>query len=153
MLAFQRTTIKSGCVKNIKSKIGKLLKQHRKKANLTQPQLAGSSGVATSIVNDIENGIRIAGSKTLNRIARGLNLSDEDRFKFILLGLELSKRDFLIPDFFDYPPEVLNYLPFVFQKSGIEASRIKDIILPNKEQKQFKVLLKNGKAICMEIRL
>ena len=119
-------------MKNIKNKIGKLLKEYRKKANLTQPQLAGVSGVATSIVNDIENGIRIAGGKTLNRIAKGLNLSDEERFTFIMLGLELSKRDFLIPDFFDYPPEVLNYLPFVFQRSGIDASRIKKIILPNK---------------------
>tara|TARA_B100000941_G_C28412712_1_gene504364 strand:+ start:138 stop:575 length:438 start_codon:yes stop_codon:yes gene_type:complete len=140
-------------VKNIKNKIGKLLKEYRKKANLTQPQLAGTSGVATSIVNDIENGIRIAGCKTLDRIAKGLNLTDEDRFKFILLGLELSKRDFLIPDFLNYPPEVLNYLPFVFQKSGIEANKIKDIILPNKEQKQFKILLKNGKAMGMEIRI
>lgn len=140
-------------MKNIKNKIGKLLKEYRKRANLTQPQLAGVSGVATSIVNDIENGIRIAGGKTLNRIAKGLNLSDEERFTFIMLGLELSKRDFLIPDFFDYPPEVLNYLPFVFQRSGIDASRIKKIILPNKEQKQFKVLLKDGKAMVMEIRV
>ena len=140
-------------MKNIKNKIGKLLKEYRKKANLTQPQLAGVSGVATSIVNDIENGIRIAGGKTLDRIAKGLNLSDEERFTFIMLGLELSKRDFLIPDFFDYPPEVLNYLPFVFQRSGIDASRIKKIILPNKEQKQFKVLLKDGKAMVMEIRV
>ena len=100
-----------------KNKIGKLLKEYRKKANLTQPQLAGASGVATSIVNDVENGIRNAGSKTLNRIARGLNLSDEERFKFIMIGLSLSKRDFLIPDFSGYPPEILNYLPFVFQKS------------------------------------
>ena len=53
------------------NKIGKLLKEYRKRANLTQPQLAGASGVATSIVNDVENGIRNAGSKTLDRIARG----------------------------------------------------------------------------------
>ena len=66
-------------MKNNKNKIGKLLKEYRKKANLTQPQLAGASGVATSIVNDVENGIRNAGSKTLDRIARGLDLSDEER--------------------------------------------------------------------------
>ena len=76
MLAFQSTTITNGCVKNNQNKIGKLLKEYRKKADLTQPQLAGASGVATSIVNDVENGIRNAGSKTLNRIAHGLNLSD-----------------------------------------------------------------------------
>jgi len=77
-------------VKNKVNKIGKLLKEYRKRANLTQPQLAGASGVATSIVNDVENGIRNAGSKTLDRIARGLNLSNEERFTFIMAGLSLS---------------------------------------------------------------
>ena len=136
-----------------KNKIGKLLKEYRKKANLTQPQLAGASGVATSIVNDVENGIRNAGSKTLNRIARGLNLSDEERFKFIMIGLSLSKRDFLIPDFSGYPPEILNYLPFVFKKFGIGPSKVKKVILPSKENKQFQIVLKSGKSLAMEIRL
>ena len=140
-------------MKSNQNKIGKLLKEYRKKADLTQPQLAGASGVATSIVNDVENGIRNAGSKTLDRIARGLNLSDEERFKFIMIGLSLSKRDFLIPDFSGYPPEILNYLPFVFQKSGIEPTEVKKIILPSKDNKQFQVLLKNGKSMAMEIRL
>ena len=140
-------------MKNNKNKIGKLLKEYRKKANLTQPQLAGASGVATSIVNDVENGIRNAGSKTLDRIARGLDLSDEERFKFIMIGLSLSKRDFLIPDFSDYPPEILNYLPFVFKKSGIDTSKVKKVILPSKENKQFQIILKSGKSLAMEIRL
>ena len=43
--------------------------------------------MATSIVNDIENGIRIAGSKTLDKIAYGLELSNEERFKFIMIGM------------------------------------------------------------------
>ena len=98
-------------MKKTVSKIGKLLKNYRKKANLTQPQLAGASGVATSIVNDVENGIRNAGSKTLDRIARGLNLSDEERFTFIMYGLSLSKRDFLIPDF----SAILSKLPSMFE--------------------------------------
>lgn len=140
-------------MKNTKNKIGKLLKQYRKKANLTQPQLAGTSGVATSIVNDIENGIRIAGSKTLDKIAYGLELSNEERFKFIMIGLALSKRDYLIPDFSDYPPEILNYLPFIFQRSGIDPSSIKNVSLPGNQQKKFLINLKNGNSLSMEIRL
>ena len=70
-----------------------------------------------------------------------------------MVGLSLSKRDFLIPDFSDYPPEVLNYLPFVFQKSVIQPKTVKKIILPSKEDKRFQVVLKNGKAMAMEIRL
>ena len=140
-------------MKKTPNQIGKLLKEYRKRANLTQPQLAGSSGVATSIVNDIENGIRNAGGKTLDRIAHGLNLSDEERFTFIMEGLSLSKRDFLIPDFSGYPLEVLNYLPFVFQNSGIGPKMVKKIILPTKEDKRFQIVLENGRAMAMEIRL
>ena len=73
--------------------------------------------------------------------------------KFIMIGLSLSKRDFLIPDFSDYPPEILNYLPFVFQKSGIDPSKVKKVILPSKENKQFQIILKSGKSLAMEIRL
>ena len=56
---------------------GKNLKSLRKKSGFTQPELAKESKVATSIVNDIENGIRTAGCKTLNKIAMGLGMSDE----------------------------------------------------------------------------
>ena len=87
-------TIKSGLMK--KKEFGKKIKKLRAKAGLTQPELAKASGVATSIVNDVENGIRSAGCKTINKIGMGLELSDQDRFLLILQGLQFSRRDFLI---------------------------------------------------------
>ena len=121
---------------------GKQLKALRKKASLTQPELAKASKVATSIVNDIENGIRTAGCKTLNKIATGLGLPDDERFLFLLAGLAFSKRDFVIPDFSEYSPELLNYLPYVLQRSGIKAANIKQIDLPNQERKNLQITLK-----------
>ena len=132
---------------------GKKLKAFRSKTGMTQPQLAQASGVATSIVNDIENGIRTAGSKTLNKIAHGLNLAEEDRFVFLLAGLRLSKRDFLIPDFGDYPPEILNFLPYAMQRSGIKSSDVDEIVLPGPKNKNLQVRLKSGKTFSLEIRL
>ena len=115
---------------------GKKLKAFRSKTGMTQPQLAEASGVATSIVNDIENGIRTAGIKTLDKIAHGLKLPEEDRFVFLLAGLRLSKRDFLIPDFGDYPPEILNFLPYALRRSGIKSSgRRRDRLARAKKQK------------------
>ncbi|MBT3638498.1 MAG: helix-turn-helix transcriptional regulator [Opitutae bacterium] len=120
---------------------------------MTQPQLAKASGVATSIVNDVENGIRTAGSKTLNKIALGLKLTEEDRFLFLLNGLRLSKRDFLIPDFKDYPPEILNFLPYALLRSGIKSSEVNEITLPGEKTKNLQVRLKSGKTFSLEIRL
>ena len=132
---------------------GKKLKAFRRKTGMTQPQLAKASGVATSIVNDVENGIRTAGSKTLNKIARGLKLTEEDRFLFLLNGLRLSKRDFLIPDFKDYPPEILNFLPYALLRSGIKSAEVKEITLPGEKTKNLQVRLKSGKTFSLEIRL
>ena len=132
---------------------GKQLKALRKKASLTQPELAKVSKVATSIVNDIENGIRTAGCKTLNKIATGLEMPDDERFLFLLAGLAFSKRDFVIPDFSEYSPELLNYLPYVLQRSGIKAANIKQIDLPNQERKNLQITLKSKQKLALEIRL
>tara|TARA_B100000212_G_scaffold319810_1_gene277229 strand:- start:111 stop:545 length:435 start_codon:yes stop_codon:yes gene_type:complete len=132
---------------------GKQLKALRKKASLTQPELAKLSKVATSIVNDIENGIRTAGCKTLNKIATGLGMPDDERFLFLLAGLAFSKRDFVIPDFSEYSPELLNYLPYVLQRSGIKARNIKQIDLPNQECKNLQITLKSKQKLALEIRL
>ena len=129
------------------------LKELRKKAALTQPELAKASKVATSIVNDIENGIRTAGCKTLNKIALGLGMPDNDRFLFLLDGLAFSKRDFVIPDFSEYSPELLNYLPYVLHRSGIKATNIKQIDLPNQERKNLQITLKSKQKLALEIRL
>ena len=133
--------------------LGKKLKAFRSKSGMTQPQLAKESGVATSIVNDLENGIRSAGSKTLNRIAQGLQLPEEERFLFVLDGLRLSKRDFLIPDFRDYPPEILNFLPYALMRAGIKAQDVRKISLPNEDRKNLQVKLKSGKTFSLEVRL
>ena len=80
-------------MKRIKSTLGKIIREKRKKMGLTQPQLADKSGVTTSIINDLENGIRSAGSKTINKIAYGLELQEEARFELLLVGLTFSKKE------------------------------------------------------------
>jgi transcriptional regulator with XRE-family HTH domain len=133
--------------------LGKKLKAFRRQSGMTQPQLAKASGVATSIVNDIENGIRSAGSNTLNKIAQGLELPEEERFFFIMEGLRLSKRDFLIPDFRDFPPEILNFLPYALMRAGIQARDVSKIILPDKKRGNLQVKLLSGSSFSIEVRL
>ncbi len=134
-------------------RMGKQLKSLRNKSGLTQPELARASGVTTSIVNDLENGIRTAGSKTLDKIARGLELPDEERFLLLLNGLSLSKRDFLIPDFSPYSPELLNFLPYALFRSGIKPEHISSIDLPDSKRKNLEITLKSKQTLSLEIRL
>jgi transcriptional regulator with XRE-family HTH domain len=134
-------------------KLGKILKAFRKQANLTQPELATISGVSTSIVNDLENGIRTAGCKTLNKIAWGLELNNEDRFRLILKGLELSKRDFVIPDFTEFPPEIINFLPFILAKNGIIPNKVKKVELGTGNKGGIQITTTEDLTISIEIRL
>lgn len=134
-------------------KLGKALKAFRKDAGYTQPELSSISGVSTSIVNDLENGIRTAGCKTINKIAKGLKLEDEDRFRLLLTGLELSKRDFVIPDFTSFPPEIINFLPYILNKSGIGPDRIKEVNLGGSSKEALVIITETGHAISLEIKL
>ena len=83
----------------------------------------------------------------------GLELSDQDRFLLILQGLQFSRRDFLIPDFENYPPELLNFLPYVLNRAGIQAENIKNIELPGADRKNLEIRLINGKTIQLDIRV
>ena len=67
--------------------------------------------MTTSIINDLETALD-AGSKTINKIAYGLELQGRSEVRTTACGINFSKRDFLIPDFAKYPPEILNFLPY-----------------------------------------
>lgn len=134
-------------------KLGKVLKSFRKSAGYTQPELSSLSGVSTSIVNDLENGIRTAGCNTIDKIARGLQLKDEDRFRLLLSGLELSKRDFVIPDFTSFPPEIINFLPYILNNSGIRPDTIKEVTLGESSKDALVITTAFGNKISLEIKL
>ena len=134
-------------------KLGKILKSFRKQSGLTQPELASKSGVSTSIVNDLENGIRTAGCKTIDKIARGLELNNEDRFRLVLKGIDLSKRDFVIPDFSSFPAEIVNFLPYILSRSGITPDKIKQVDLEKGNKGGIQITTNNNLKLSVEIRL
>ncbi len=135
------------------SNLGKILKTFRKQSAMTQPELASKSGVSTSIVNDLENGIRTAGCKTIDKIAHGLELNDEDRFRLILKCIDLSKRDFVIPDFTKFPSEIINFLPYILSKNGFSPEKIKQVNLVEGQKGGIQILTHENLKLSIEIRL
>ena len=59
--------------------IADLLKFFRKRAGLSQAELAKSAGVSDGMVGNVERGTRNVGRDTADAIARVLDLSDADR--------------------------------------------------------------------------
>lgn len=62
-------------------RLGKRIQRLRKKAGLTQEQLAEKVGISMKYVQFIENARRIPALKTLYKIARALGVKSSDLFK------------------------------------------------------------------------
>jgi len=130
---------------------GLVLRNERKLKGFTQGQLAKEAGVATSIVNDLENGIRHAGIKSLAKIAVGLGLEEERKLSFLLAGIVFSKRDKVLPDLDNYHPVLYNFLPYSLLRQGISPEEIIDVLPPTTAGAPIDILLKNGKVISIKI--
>jgi HTH-type transcriptional regulator / antitoxin HipB len=65
--------------KPVMTSLPQLIKSHRKKAALTQAQLATLAGIGKTVVWDIENGKESVQWDTLQKILRVLNISVEWR--------------------------------------------------------------------------
>ena len=63
-------------------KLGERIKALRKRANLTQEQLAEEAGVSVNFIGNVERGESAASVKTLRRIAKALGVSLKELFDF-----------------------------------------------------------------------
>tara|TARA_B100000959_G_scaffold281376_1_gene345292 strand:- start:1074 stop:1526 length:453 start_codon:yes stop_codon:yes gene_type:complete len=114
---------------NKRKAFGLLLKYERAKVGLSQAALAEKGGVSVAIVNDVENATRVAGIKTLRRIADALGLPEHRSIDFMLQGLSLSRRDYALPGFEDYDPLLFNVVPYFLKANGITPLEIESSTL------------------------
>lgn len=75
-----------------------LLKKFREERNLTIKQLSEKSGVGNGTIGEIERGKNKARTSTLEKLAKGLNLSEEDKKKLFACLLPKSMREEVIND-------------------------------------------------------
>jgi transcriptional regulator with XRE-family HTH domain len=71
-----------------KNLVGENLKNIRKSMGLTQEEVALRSGLTQGYINQLESGKRMFTQKSLERIARGLNISIVDFFKEKVEGVK-----------------------------------------------------------------
>ncbi len=109
---------------NKQKAFGLLLKYERAKAGLSQAILAEKAGISVAIVNDLENATRVAGVKTIRKIAEGLGMPEHRAVDFMLQGLALSRRDYALPDFEDYEPILFNLVPYFLKSNGVTPLEI-----------------------------
>lgn len=63
-------------------RLGKRIQKLRKQASLTQEELAEKVKLSAKYIQFIENGNRVPSLKTVYKIARALNIKEQDLFSF-----------------------------------------------------------------------
>lgn len=71
-----------GMITKQDKRVGKRIKRYRKKAKMTQEQLAEKVRLSTKYIQFIETGKRVPSLKTIYRIARALGVKVQDLFPF-----------------------------------------------------------------------
>jgi len=95
----------------MKNIVGKNLRRIRRGMGLTQEEVALRSGLTQGYINQLENGKRMFTQKSLERIARGLNVSLVDFFREEPQGVEEETVGYGTgEEGHDYKKEVLDLL-------------------------------------------
>ena len=136
---------------------GLLLKYERAKVRFSQAVLAEKAGVSVAIVNDLENATRVAGVKTLRKIADALGLPEARAIDFMLQGLALSRRDYALPGFEDYEPILFNLVPYFLKSNGITPLEIESSTLlqpyGSKVPSGIEITLSTNQRITVKLEL
>lgn len=139
-----------------------LLRKYRNAAQLSQVQLGKAADVSASLINDIENGVRIPGRKSIMKLADGLHLNAAEARSFMLAGLQLSTRDHILPELEGCDPAIINALGIkLLEEARIKPEDIQSVessMSAGKEpshalRPDLVIRLKDGRAIAVEFKI
>ena len=71
---------------DISSKIGERIKSYRRKAGMTQEQLAEKAGIHPTYIGQLERAEKNASLETIEKVAKALDISFETLFEAIITG-------------------------------------------------------------------
>lgn len=97
--------------------LGKMVKKVRKKAGLSQLELAEMVDISPQFMSKIENGVKQASLQTVYSIAKNLNVSMD-----LIMGLDISESngqsamEFILEDCTDYEEEIIMQLALAMKE-------------------------------------
>jgi transcriptional regulator with XRE-family HTH domain len=76
-------SLRQGCqMSELRVQFGRRLRQLRRQKDLTQEQLADAAGISVDMLSNIERGVNAPSFATLEKLAKGLELSIKELFAF-----------------------------------------------------------------------
>ena len=107
-----------------RTNFGKYLKLLRTDRKMTQAFLQTASGVAATLISAFEHGDRGVGPEVAEKLAAGLQLNEYERERFLMGAAKTRRRDRLMTEARELPPEVLNYVPKMLPGLKIDPAKI-----------------------------
>ena len=103
---------------------GNTLRALRAERNLSLRALEELCGVVYTMISSIEHADRAAGADVTARLADALGLAGEEREAFLLAAAGTRRRDKLVGYARELAPEILNFVPRVLARAGLDLGRI-----------------------------
>jgi transcriptional regulator with XRE-family HTH domain len=131
---------------------GKYLKRLRTDRKMTQASLKEASGVAATLISAYEHGERVVGPEVAVKLADAMQLQDCERDRFLMGAASTRRRDRLVGEARDLPPELVNYVPRMLPKIGIKLDQIQEADIWNTGDANDRYIGNRLDHECMRVR-
>jgi transcriptional regulator with XRE-family HTH domain len=124
----------------------------RRRAQLTNRELARKARVPESLISGLQNGNRRVGETNARQIAEALELSGEQMEEFVLQAIDTSTRK-LLKDAQGYPSALLNLVASQLRRAGVMPDLVTNYAVAGADQDRVTLLLADGRKALIAMSL
>jgi len=130
-----------------------LLSTLRKKARLTNLELAEEANVSRSLIPGLQSGKRCVGEHQARKLGAALGLTGSELEQFIFTAIDRCTEK-VLKDLQDYPAELINLIALQLRQAGITPDAMSTCsVRVNNDESEAAITLNNGKRVVLETKL
>lgn len=137
----------------INERFSELLSRLRRKAKLTNVQLAELAKVSRSLIPGLQSGKRRVGEYQARKLGVALGLTGDALDSFIFAAIN-GCTEKVLQDSLAYPAELLNLLARQLRLAGIQPEQVRGCVAEEGAQEsEAEIFLKDGRQVRLETKL
>jgi transcriptional regulator with XRE-family HTH domain len=134
-------------------RFSELLSRLRRKAKLTNVQLAQLAKVSRSLIPGLQSGKRRIGEYQARKLGMALGLEGRELEGFIFAAIN-GCTEKVLQESLAYPAELLNLLARQLRLAGIQPDQVRGCVVEEgTEESEAEIFLKDGRQVRLETRL
>jgi len=130
-----------------------LLSTLRKKARLTNIELAEEANVPRSLIPSLQSGKRCVGEYQARKLGGALHLEGKDLEDFVFCAIDRCTEK-VLKELQDYPAELINMLVLQLREAGITPEVMSACrVTVDGSESEAAIVLNDGKRVVLETKL